>query len=236
MENLEATTMQITAWKCETTGKVFEHKVKYQSHLKKLAAERRSQAKHDAFELVQKQTFINMRNTVRSLPELKAFIEANWIHFCMNAEINNRWRFIKKSKSLIHPELKFFVVKDFRWNDEISNSHSCPIDGVKNWRGDNTMPDGSPAPRNYPGWKMSIEYQVVGQENTSTYPYSSEAWQGTGIHTGCGGYASNYYFQCDLFAADWPAMAEAYNATRTWAILNNDDRSLETIVRELYPA
>lgn len=234
MESLETTTMQITAWKCETTGKVFEHKVKYQSHLKKLAAERRAQAKHDAFEKARKQIFVDMRNTVRTIDELTAFIKENWIHFCVNAHVNNRWRQNRKAKAPKHPELEFFTVKGFHWDNAVSNSHSCPIGGVKNWGGLEKMPDWSPAPRNYPGWKMSIEYQIIGQENTSTYPYSSEAWIGTGINTGCGGYAGNYYYQCELFADDWPAMAERYDAARAWAILNNDTRKVDDIVATLF--
>lgn len=228
--------MQITAWKCEKTGKIFEHKVKYQSHLKALAALRRSEAKHKAFEAARMQVFTDMRNTVRSKAEFIAFIEQNWIHFCMNAKVNDvgRDRFNKK-KPVVHPPLKFFKVTRWGWSDCVSNSHRCPIGGVTNWGGGEKMPDGSPKPNGYPGWKVQIEYQVVGQDDTYSYPYGSQAWDKTCINTGTGGYANNYYYGCELFAADWPAMAEAYAAAKAWAILNNDRRNVDDIVEEMFP-
>ena len=97
--------MEIVAWKCEATGKVFEHKVKYQSHLKKLAADRRSKAKHDAFEAARKQIFTDMRNTVRCKSELIAFINEHWQHFCMNATVNSRW-----SSSKGHTRASFILI------------------------------------------------------------------------------------------------------------------------------
>ena len=36
---------QITVWKCDQTGKLFEDKAKYQSHLRKLARERNTKRK-----------------------------------------------------------------------------------------------------------------------------------------------------------------------------------------------
>lgn len=218
--------MEIVAWKCETTGKVFEHKVKYQSHLKKLAADRRSKAKHDAFEAARKQIFNDMRNTVRCKSELIAFITKNWQHFCMNAMVNS-WSSTRRTKNKIHPNLKFFSVKDFRWVDHVSNSHRAPIGKATNWGGrDKNKPTG------YPGWMMAIEYNVEGPD--TVIPYSSEAWDHTGINTGTGGYARNYYFAVELFAEDWPAMADAYEKAKAWAILNNDKRKINEIVETMY--
>jgi hypothetical protein len=228
---------KIIAYRCDTTGKVFEHKVKYQSHLKKLAADRRARAKHDAFEKARKQVFIDMRNTVRSYKELEAYIKANWQHFAMNATINSnhQWGlFTRKHKNLVHPDLKFFSIKSFRWSDEVSNSHRCPIGGVTNWggRGD-PMPDGSPRPCNYPGWLCQIEYNTVSESRVS---YGNSAWEDTGINTGTGGQATNYYFAVELFASDWPAMAAAREseAARAWAILNNDTRKIDEVVADMY--
>ena len=123
-------------------------------------------------------------------------------------------------------------MKDFRWDDHVCNSHSAPIGKSTNWGArDKNEPTG------YPGWKFQIEYNTVNNTNKkydSSYTYSSEAWQHTGINTGTGGYASNYYFSVEMFAEDWPAMADAYEKAKAWAILNNDKRKIDAIVETMY--
>jgi hypothetical protein len=71
-------------------------------------------------------------------------------------------------------------------------------------------------------------------------------WAGTRIHSGGGGggghkdedtlFLQSFGFSFELFEADWPAMAEAYNKTKVWAALKGDQTPIDDLVNKMYPA
>lgn len=198
-------------WKCPSTGNIFVRKDQYVKHLKTLAKERINAKKRAKFEAEREAFWANMRKTVRNAKDLEQFVKDNWQAFVQNAIRNERWgdKFeraakwrVKRGLSVDIPELLWFKVESLNWSDSVSNSHNCPLNGVTNWghRDKN-------APISYPGWTGKISYQTT-DEDTNTYEFGGDMWKGTGVNTGTGGYASNYYYYIELFAEDWAGMAE----------------------------
>lgn len=214
---------QILVWKCPHTGKLFESKTKYQTHLKKLSVERVAQRKKDAFRAERKAFFAHMRATVRTPAELEGFIKANWVKFCENAVLNDAWG-RTKTKVKPYPKLEWIKIKA-TWSNSVSNSHRCPFGGETNWGGQKPN-----VPRGYPGWTGMLEYQVSDYQDGL---HGSDMWDGTGVNTGTGGYASNYYYGLELFADDWPAMNEMREKVLTWKTLGNDQRHVDEIVADI---
>jgi hypothetical protein len=55
-----------------------------------------------------------------------------------------------------------------RWNDHVSNSHSCPLNGVENWQRELDKP------RSYPGWQGQVWFGIVSElADKSLDSYSS---------------------------------------------------------------
>lgn len=213
--------MKIIAWKCEATGEIFESKTKYQSHLKKLATERAAKRKLDAFKKERKDFFAGMRNTVRNAEQLAEFVKANWDKFCQNAEANSSWS-NRKKKVKTHLLLEYITI-GLMWRDNVCNSHSAPIGQKTNWGASDKN-----EPSNYPGWVGNIKYQT----NEYCSELGGELWKNTGVNTGTGGYASNYYYDLKLFAADWPAMLESYEQATLYKHIYNDPRQIDFIANE----
>ena len=222
---------QVLVWKSDTDGKLFEDKAKYQKHLRVLAGQR-AQGRRIAKAEAEREAFITrMGATVKSIDELEKFIADNWEWFFANGMKNALWKCDKKPKNkhkLV--SLKF----DVRWSDAVSNSHSCPRDGVTNWGGDTKLPNGSPAPRGYPGWTGNVKFVIdagmsAHKKNPYRYDgYGSDYFEHTPINTGSGGSGNgqNYSYGIELFASDFPAMLEAREKAIVWNTLT-DKNELE---------
>ena len=76
----------ITAYKCDSTGKLFEDKAKYQKHIRKIAYERRVQRKIDAAHKADIQWWHdNFYNRVKSMAQLQAAI----LHHSLNLPLSS---------------------------------------------------------------------------------------------------------------------------------------------------
>jgi hypothetical protein len=231
----------ITAYKCDSTGKLFEDKAKYQKHIRKIAYERRVQRKIDAAHKADIQWWHdNFYNRVKSMAQLQAAILHHSDVFAA--------RGVKNYYSGIRDKLKptpiiMFRKFDIRYSELVSNTHRCPIGGVTNWGGREKG-----APRGYPGWLGDFAYTVQSYKGqTRSYPGGDHMWEGTRIHTGSGGggggtfaeeklFQQGFGYDLQLFASDWPLMAAEYEKAKMMKILVNDRRSLDQIVNEWHPA
>jgi hypothetical protein len=104
---------------------------------------------------------------------------------------------------------------DFRYSETVSNSHSCPVNGVTNWCGTN---DNLGYPRSYPGWTSKIYVQLsnLKYSNLSTLLNLVEGLNtgNGGIHrTGSGNYPTrdpeDYYvmsYEISIFQQDLPSI------------------------------
>lgn len=208
---------KIQVWQCEHDGQLFKEKVDYINHLRTIARARldRKNFKRDTNARIA--AFVEMRKTCRSAAQIRKFIGDHWLAFCINGNH-------LPSSPKIHPELNYFRFVKFEWSDQVSNSHSCPHNGVMNWGRDPNKPT------SYEGWVARIEYQP-NRSPDGTYDYGVNIWAGTGIHTHGGGFAGNqYYYDIRLFADDWPAMAETVNTAKIYMeITANTHLSFETV-------
>lgn len=106
------------------------------------------------------------------------------------------------------------------YDDKVSNSHNCPINGVTNWHGSEEKPSG------YPGWTA---HWIIGMSNKirkkthfsdlfESYPWQNEKIYSTilGVHTSSGGvwYRSDndkqeevyIHYYMSFFADDFPGL------------------------------
>lgn len=209
----------ITAYKSDADGRIFEDKAKYQKHLRNLAVVRRKQRKvEEAYKAEQQWWYDNFWNKVKSLTQLQAAIVQHALVFGANG-LKNDWCYDKK-KSRPIPKLVEWKEFNCHYSDSVSNSHRCPVDGETNCGGSKEA-----VPRGYPGCSGRFEYFVEWPKKyNGEYPGGSAMWQGTRIHsgTGCGGGfrlypdskdlgTQNFGYDFQLFMADWPGIAAAYD-------------------------
>lgn len=176
----------------------------------------------------------NFWNRVQSLDQLRAMIMKHSSVFAARGVKNYHSKKLK-------PTPIVDICLDLRWSDHVSNSHSCPHDGVTNWGRRGEQPTG------YPGWTGRVEYVVQSHRGQLfSYPGGSDQWTGTRIHTGGGGggghrdqetqYLQSFGYQVELFASDWPAMAQAYDQARMWRELKGQHHeNLDQVVNDMFP-
>jgi uncharacterized C2H2 Zn-finger protein len=177
----------ITAWKCNTTGDIFEYKSDYTKHLRKLAAQKAAATKR-------RHRIESFKESVKSLYLLTSFENiAVWL--IDNQEmITDYFHFVyneNRPKCVIN-KLTF---DRMRFNSECSNSHNAPLGKLTNWGGKNS-PD---VPLSYPGWRGNIIIEYIGDSWRI-----SDMLRFIGICTGSGGGGSNrLHYDVTLWADDF---------------------------------
>lgn len=189
--------MKIAAYKCVDTGKIFESMSAYRlhraRHLAKKKVESDQQAKRDKV----KASLDHLRNTATTTSEISEWIINNCysLAFYNNIKLTDNFRIITVDFNLT-------------WQSRCSNSHSAPLNGVRNW-GATT----SDLPANYPGVCGRIAIKYSGNTNA----FFSNIFKGTGINFGTGGGGgANYASDIIMFAADWPALTESLLGIQVW--------------------
>jgi hypothetical protein len=210
---------QVLVWKCPHTGKLFEDRSKYTAHLRKQGRERLLQRKLDAAAREWEQ-FNHRMGQVRSIQELTEFISNNWERFALNGMKQG----FTKEKGL--HKLEHLEFQTVRWDEFLSNTHSCPKGGVTNFMSKRDKPN------SYPGWRARIVFKV----NTGTYRnrgkeypregYGSDYFAGSSIKTGSGGGSgTGYAYDINLWAHDFPGMYEQLRMDQ-WMREENRKRDL----------
>lgn len=190
-----------TGFKCPWTGKIFSTKKSYVAHLRVLREDRihraiRARIRNKVFEsLINQPSFEKIIEWIETHPE-----------FVFDGVVRDGRDGWGKSKG--HLRNQFWVkitYLDVHWSDTVNNSHSCPRGEVTNFDGRKIMPDGSSAPRGYPGWSGRIEFQL-----SHDLGFGSDIMKSLGINTGSGGSSGNHRYGYDvkLFASDWPGLAK----------------------------
>lgn len=220
---------QVLVWKCDESGKLFEDKVKYQSHLRKLARERNEKRKLTVKEAEANAWWAEAYEREMTIQEWKQFVIDNQSRFWAEAAKGDPhdWANVGKTHSrgkngVICPVPRLLEFTEFsvRWNPNVSNSHSCPHNGVENWGGKDDKP------KSYPGWSGRVEWIVAWpKEWDGVYLGSDLFAKGTfqtgrqRAHTGTGGgggmrysekhgcHVQSFGYDFRIFAADWPGMA-----------------------------
>ena len=236
--------MIITAYKSEADGKIFEDKKKYQNHLRKLARVRRERRRLDIAQSMKDRIWNELYECEQSIEQWRDMVIANQDLFWAEAADGDKhdWGIVGKTRRGVTcpiPRLLEFTTFNLRWNDSVSNSHSCPHNGVTNWspswNKDKTVPTG------YPGWQGRADWIVAWPKEWDGHYLGSDLFShGTfqsgrqRAHTGTGGGGGMSYsqkhgchvmscgYELRIYAADWPGMARHYEKRRVWSTLSND--------------
>lgn len=212
---------QILVWRCDNSGELFVTKDAYIKHLKKLAKTRREEKCQLKF-TAQRDIFLNrMGQEVTTIQELINFIRTNWGWFYRNGQ-QHSYHEIDGDHNLI--DLNITV----NWRDCVSNSHSCPRNGVCNWGGKEFFEDRLPKPKGYPGWSGNIMFSIR-KKNARYVGQGSAYFKDTIINIGTGSGGGNigddsiqqYWYDIRLFANDFPAMALRHAKTITWQAISD---------------
>lgn len=235
----------ITAYKCDEDGKIFEDKSKYTAHLRKLARHRNAQRRLQVDENLKDQIWASLYECEQSLEQWFDMVIANQDLFWAEAAAGDPhdWQNVgkklgrgKNAGNVPMPKV-LKITHSMRWSDSVSNSHSCPHNGVTNWGG---RVEG--APRGYPGWTGRVDWLVEWpKEFDGIYLGSDLFSRGTfctgrqRAHTGTGGGGGGHFnkefntwcqspgYSFDIFAADWPGMARYYEKMKVWEKLSNKE-------------
>lgn len=184
------------AYRCAFTGTLFGTKAAYVKHLKVLRQERMwRNARHNRWQRKMEDLW-----NQTSFEKIVRWIELNPDEFWYNAQkrgfAGDRDRY-ERVRGEFSVRITYL---DLRWSDSVSNTHSCPHNGVTNWSSrDDDKPKG------YPGWQGRIEYEL----SHDLPGFGCDLMIGTRIHTGTGGgNGTNYGFDVCFFADDWPGLAK----------------------------
>jgi hypothetical protein len=236
----------ITAYKSDEDGKIFEDKAKYQAHLRKLARHRLAQRKLTIAEVEKDRIWAELYEREQSIEQWCQMVIDNQHLFWAEAASADPYDWArvgmklgrgKNAHNLPMPKV-LKIIPNLRWNNEVSNSHSCPHDGVTNWGGRETMADGTLAPRGYPGWTGSIVWVCEWPKEFDGIYLSSDLFSGgfgrsgrQRAHTGSGGgggghlnkefntYCQSPSYEFRIYASDWPGMTRYYEKQKMWNTL-----------------
>lgn len=197
---------QIIAWQSSYTNEVFTEKSKYEAHNRRRAAARRARNK----ELLEKKTFADWlaeeKENICTVDEIAPWILLNQRKLMDTA--NKYGYFSFNDKFFDDDNFTAIEIYQANYSNSVSNTHSCPHNGVTNWGGRNKMPDGSAAPRGYPGWSANIKGALArSKSRMGAYPYDG-IMKLIKLHTGTGGGGNNdWRYDCKIFLADWPGLS-----------------------------
>ena len=217
---------RVMVWKSDTDGELFEDKVKYRKHLRKIANERRKQRKL-AQQALDREAFIIRMRQVGSMDELNKFIKDNWQWFFLNGYARNMWRRGCKTEKL--HEFVDVQLHGMSWRNHIGNTHSCPRNGVKNFMQKEDKPKG------YAGWYGRITIKVrppMAKYRGKEYMkdgWGSDYFANTPINTGSGGGGGgtewkSYSYDVTLWADDFPVMKDRVEKQKIWSAIGGSKK------------
>lgn len=182
------------AYQCPWTGKIIATKKSYVKHLRELRTTRMHRRARQ----------LRWQRLGEDLWNQTSFEKiVRWV------ELNSEWFLDNAQRQSFADEQKFYdqIRKNFSvritylhlvWRDCVSNSHSCPHNGIMNWTRKEDMPMG------YSGWQGRIEYEL----SHELPGFGSDLMKDTRIHTGTGGSVDGikYSYEVRFFADDWPGL------------------------------
>ncbi len=184
---------QVTVWKCPRTGKLFEDKPVYLTHLRRVAEKNhrdRMRARNEQ----------SVRSRMDELYRLVSFVEiAEWIAENGPLLIDN-WKLGTKSRhTSSRCRLSEVKIDQMQWSVRTLTRYAY------SWK--RVLPlDINSNMEYYPGWTGKISFNFVGA------PYDvNDVLDAAGIRTIYSHSLSEnvFKYQCVLFAADFPSLAVA---------------------------
>jgi hypothetical protein len=196
--------MKVVVNKCRFTGQLFEDDAKYKKHLAKI---RREMKRERQYEKVRTDFFDWLAAEKQKIVSLDMI--APWF-------LENQRYLMDASNAGVRPKHSNWFEPDKFYDDDVytkftldgnfeqslSNTHSCPDDGVTNWGGMDKN-----APRGYIGWRCRTGGTLQrNAKHMAEYPYKMSL-DLVGIKTGTGGGGNeNWSYDASIFLADWPGL------------------------------
>jgi len=224
----------ITVWKCDEDGKIFEDKRKYQNHLRKLARVRRTRRRIEIEENLKNAVWNELYKREQSIDEWADMVVEHQDLFWAEAARGDPydWAIVGKTRKGVVcpvPRLLGFTQFSLRWSDSVSNSHSCPHNGIENFMRHEDKPTG------YPGWTGRAEWMVAWPKEWDGYYLGGDLFAAgtfrTGrqrAHTGTGGgggmrwneehkcHVMTHGYEFKIYAADWPGLVRYHTKRVMW--------------------
>jgi hypothetical protein len=180
---------KVQAWQCKHTGKLFpiEQEKEYKRHTgrayRTIAAQKKEARERAEFN----EWLATEKLKCKTLDQVAEFLTKNF------NRLNTYNYGYRNGKKPIIVSIK--ITGEYR--DRVSNTHSCPRNGVTNW--------GSKAdkPKGYPGIYGRIEIKVQNKDNYSGF--LSDYLGPADVHTGSGGHGD---YDVTLWLDDWPGLKE----------------------------
>ena len=215
---------KVIVHKCPHCGKLFEDSTKYRKHLRAEQVARRSERKVEIYRRSQLEKWAAIHNIEMSIVQFEQFIIDNQEIFWNDAASSNpyEWKDVgkrtRKGVTMPVPKLLGFTNFDLRWSDCVSNTHSCPKNGVQNWGRDPNLPMG------YPGWHGRVEWKCEWPDEFDGIYLAGDIFDGENccIHTGTGGGGGmtnnvmRHGYDITMFADDWSGLAEFREKELVW--------------------
>jgi hypothetical protein len=206
---------KVMVYKCPHTGRLFEKKNEYDRHLRSLSRDRSYERKEAEKRAALAERWRQFRESITDVAQLpNAIIEHQdlfWYTASLNASFMGDFEVCRKTG--IWPKLVEFTEFRLQYSDSVSNSHSCPVDGVTNWGG---RVEG--APRGYPGWSGRADWISEWPHKLGGHYPSGQLLKGSRIHTGTGGgggsimrkntECQSHGYHIELFLTDWEGLAK----------------------------
>ena len=194
--------MRVVVRKCPFTGKIFEESKieKYKAHLIEVRNAKRTTRLHNNIREGFNIWLANEKSNIFYPEDIFPWLLKNqeYLMEASNAmiDVNSRDRYA--------PDDRYIALSaDVEYKETLSNTHSCPSNGVLNWRRHEDKPLG------YPGWYGHIKGKLLrSKKNNYSYPYTN-ILKLVRVHTGSGGGGNeSWNFDISIFLADWPALKE----------------------------
>lgn len=215
--------MKIEVYKCKETGKLFESEEDYKKHLEK----------QNAIKLKREKLLELHKNldTIKNNPRLTATsIE----------DFQNKMFDVVNILNEGNPDKLLLLKFDSLRFTNVSNSHSSPINGERNWSRDSSKPT------SYLGWCGDVEIVYSSYLNTGKNRDKIDQIidHFPGFNTGSGGSCSSKYGEyknCDvlryelcLYLDDFPLLLEKYKEFKYYSSeLEDHGNKIESLINQL---
>jgi hypothetical protein len=241
---------QVLVWKSDADGKLFEDKLKYQSHLRTLARHRNAQRKLQIAESAKDAAWAELYKREQSIDDWCQMVIDNQHLFWAEAAAGDPydWECVGKKRgrgknAQVVPVPRLLkITHSLRWSDHVSNSHACPVGGVTNWspsrNSDKTAPTG------YPGWRGRIDWLVAWPKEFDGFYLGSDLFSRGSFqsgrqraHTGSGGGGGGHFnkefdtwcqrpgYDFSIFASDWPGLTRYHEKQIVWNRLTQKEKN-----------
>lgn len=195
--------MKVTVNKCPDTGELFEDDKKYKLHRAKVLREKKSVAREKAIKNTFFDWLANEKKSIITVDMIVPWFMKNQRTIMDAANAGLRW---PNGSCGFHSKFRDddvyvnVAMTSVRYSKSVSNTHTCPVGGVRNFMCRDDLPQG------YEGWYCRISGTLARTGKMYEYPYSG-GLQLVGINTGTGGGGNeNWGYDAKIFLADWPGL------------------------------